>query len=1042
MFYHWPKLEDLANTSADVINLYNVIDAYNQRHNSIGSISSTINEDLRTTYDEYIRNAADLSKETFFLEILVRLLPMLNEEEVKLWLKTYLRPALDSAGFDLKFVEKSRELVLALTVDLLPTSDSGLWQRRELIAQMVMDYVLRIYMKDEKAYEMIDLNVSDTELDTHVHVERVRFVERNALAFIKDYGLKDPQNFFTFVNKFFLVSSSRLKTLSILAHLFSTNTSRFQTIVDSPLFVNLLKSLLLDFSVPVVVSGLNVLVMLVAKICNRISRYLPDILVVFTRLISWGEFKKHLPEREKLIHEYLEKSKIQWDMAGSDQEGAVSHFQLFAIGALEPQHLATLIYGLFPMNLVSFGKAPFEFLKENSPKIISVEHLHLLDAEIVFEAGGLERFVSSTVKLLCRRFMLHPNIMNQVSIEQELKNPIEWILREFDGENIGEEEVLLGCLRLNPDIVLTVPDNLVLPKRLLSRLYGTGHFGQEILERSLQSATVSLTSLSSTGGSYSSNRGSLSLADGYERGNSLGRLNLPQHLLNANRKMSIIPTNMIIENQKLQDFNGANEVKFKNVDFRGIRLEDTESLNEKLEADNILELYDAHEKLFSLGNTRANSVQFTDSTQTANGNFQQAPKTASDLLNEQLHPESRDDSTIRESVPCSPLLLGADTVVSIGSGSQGNAIDFYQRELLLMKNELEFSSYMKHLNKFNYIKLKLRLNKILREGLESASTTAAQDAAKVEVSMKGYNGLLETVKALQIEKDETLTQLKDANSKLYAQILELKRKLEELHEAFSDLSSVKSKLAALAEISKNILNEKDEHMQRLSNELQILKQKNELTDRKKEIPIELPISPDPMVKQHEKEIADLRMELRMVKEQNTKIALELEKTSETIDITTRSYEKQLARTKLDIGEAVRAQSGHYERKIQELNTAIIKYESSLEEKNARIMQLSTSKPIRIPGPMDIARPGMSKSTSAIKFRTPEALDQRGKIHDYFERDGSSVSLESNLSANLSHVPPQQKMQTLTSSASRQNLTQPIPIIRGRGGYQKRLKKLM
>ena len=62
----------------------------------------------------------------------------------------------------------------------------------------------------------------------------------------------------------------------------------------------------------------------------------------------------------------------------------------------------------------------------------------------------------------------------------------------------------------------------------------------------------------------------------------------------------------------------------------------------------------------------------------------------------------------------SPLSNGvknnADTVtlnsVNIPKTISGTAIDFYQRELLLYKNELEFSSYMKHLNKFYYLKLK------------------------------------------------------------------------------------------------------------------------------------------------------------------------------------------------------------------------------------------------------------------------------------------------------------------------------------------------
>lgn len=1025
VFDHWEKGADWkASPSSSIIELYNVIDAYNQRHNTLGSLSATINDTLRDTYTSSIQNAADLAKETFFLEILTRLLPMLTTEEVTVWLKTYLRPAVDSAGFDLRFVAKTREFLLALCMDLLSTSDITIELRRRETATSVMDTVLGIYMKDERAYDIIGL-VPESEHDSQVHIERIRFIEKNAASLLKEYGLRHPETFFRLLDRYFCVASLRLKALTILAQLLSTNISKVHVFVETPLFMGLLRSLVLDFNIPIIISASSVLVMLVAKVCNKIAKFLPDLFVVFARLLAWPRFTEYLPEREKLIREYSEKNGLHWDVATLDPEvSMIPH--LSSKGEFELLYLATVIYGLFPRNLLAFSKAPIEYWKTYPPKILSLTYLNAL--ERLFR-GGFEQYVGDKAAELCRRFMLHPNILNQVSQEDELRNPIAWILSENDGEDIGEEEVLLGCLRLNPDIVLTIPDKLVLPRRLISRLYGTGHFTQEISDKSLPHSTTH-SHPSSNGGSFSAlNRGSVNLIAEGERG-SVGRLSLPSHLLNVNRKMSIVPTNLVIENGSSEV--GESKINFKSVNFGG-------ATEEKVETEELLpELYNAHEKLFTLNNPRHNSFQMNlKSTQTAAGNFQHAPKTASHMLSEQLKEHIKDDG-VKDDNPHSPQLLGTETIASSGS-NQGSALDFYQRELLLMKNELEFSSYMKHLNKFNYLKLKLRLNKMLRQGLETNGNTT-EESVKAEAGKHAYDSLLESVKALRIERNASLEQLKDESLKIYGQIVELKSQIEELQGMKQELSAKNEDLVAKVE-----LYEKDttqEKLQALSNELEVLRQRNVALEKKG-----LPVLEDrkedvsPIVSQNTKEIIDLRNEIAVLEKQNSKLATELETTLEQLDTTTKSHEKELRGLKLELGEAVRAQSGHYEHKIQELTTAIVKFETALEEKNTRIMQLSTSKPIRIPGTIEMARPPQSRSSTVSAFRTPDigAPDQRGGMRDYF---AGVMSVESSLSSNLSLPSSSAKLATPTVSTPRTATPQTIPIIRGRGGYQKRAKKLM
>lgn len=1020
--------------------LFIVIDAYIDRHNSLATLSDYLSDSLRTCYSTHVGVSDDLSKEIFFVEILTRLLPLLTTEEVKVWLQTYLRPALNSADLDLKFVVKSRGFILSL-LDVMDSDDPELVKRRRATSTMVMDYILRAYIgRDKDIYSMIDINMDEDVTSTHEHIERLRFVERNASNLLKEAGLKLPIEMFNVLNNHFVVAVERRKSLVILCKLSSTIESSFQSIVDTPLFANVIRSLLLDFSEAIITSDLYVVVMLLAKISTKVSTYLSDLFGVIFRLTGWSEFSLNLSLREKLLSDYSHSHNLEWDRLGIDQEATMMQSHLFVDDEFNLVYLLTLLYGLFPRNLVEFSRAPLHYLHAHPPKLITIDLIQKMEESNL--PGGFSDYVSNRLKEQCRRFMVHPNVLNLVSLDEELKNPIEWIGNLNGGNHFGEEEILLQCYQLNPDLIITIPDSLILPNWIVERFMGTNEGG------TFRSGSNSLKN--------SFAHSLLTANEANDRPKSLSNINIPIHWQKLDRRVSIIPTMLVVDGktQPAADVNSG--VKFKSVNFGTTSNDILESLpiDEKVSGGHgtISELYLAHERLFTSNGANSNALG-TEMIQApiATGSIQTANKTASDLLNEQLKLEIESP----RSTVVSPKPNKAESNISSPVDSRGSALDFYQRELLLMKNELEFSSYMKHLNKFNYLKLKLRVNRFLRDNkLNSRELMPDGPIAKKEEerdASKSYQDLLATVKNVETTMNDAIEEKIKQNVQLGDRIGELKSHIEELEAAVEKIKFEAAENKQAFEIAKASEIETGTQLQKVRNELHLQKQSQSLLD-KDSIVVQPPTdinnntSPRYELEQHEKEIFDLRTEVRIYKEENDRISHQLEQTNESLEFAMKSYEKQLATIKLDKGQAVREMTSNYERKIQELNFALAKFETTLEERNARIMQLSTSKPIWISeSRMENYQMVPRQNNSIPKNNVDPHMGQT--LHDYFsQRGGSAVSAESSsLSSNPGSVsnPVQLVRHSVPQTpTSRQSSTQTTPILRGRGGYQKRSKKVM
>lgn len=431
------------------------------------------------------------------------------------------------------------------------------------------------------------------------------------------------------------------------------------------------------------------------------------------------------------------------------------------------------------------------------------------------------------------------------------------------------------------------------------------------------------------------------------------------------------------------------------------------------------DLYSVHEKMY--GPSDQGSLQILKATSSATTSIETMA-----VHNSNLKPEM---SETKE----------PSSAVDDGRG-------FYHRELTILANELEFSNYMRHVTTMQYVELKLKMNELQRENYAREGELAeVERGAKVEKEPKNE---MDNSRETSAERSVFDTKvLVDQLEALGGEKAALKTKLEEIEQKHKLLQqSVDTDfLGVLASKEKEIA----ELKRKMNNPAPVAANEHILPVFGPSSRAGTPL--DVAASGKEKRIFDLHTELGLKEEENRRLATELVQVKLTLDTQTKSYETRLSASKLALSESVGKYSLQYEKRIQELSAVILRYEGLLDERNTRIKQLSSLKPIMIPTSTTVKEP-LPMGTFSHDRMMDDYPRRRGPgdyMGDGFDpgmhsgaREHSNSSLESRSSAGHREG-VLQKPPTSRYNSSSSAYTQPsAPAIKGRGGIQKRSKMKM
>lgn len=1000
VFDYWETTNESSNLQTS--ELFKTIRAFHERHNTLQSIiqSTNIHNELYNFYDNHIKPNSNLPREILFLEILTELLPVLNGEEIELWLKTYLRPAVDSANFDNNFVIWSRKLIDKVTCKLPYTKDEELTSRRLSIARNVMTYILRVYIGEKEVLYKLTGDVKEEDKTSQEFMERKRFIQSNCLNLLKNFAMEHAKLFGEIVNEKFIMVQYRGECLALVSHVINTKSSKVAPIADSELFTNMYKCLVFDFNEKILQSCISIMVMLIPLVSSKVSQYISEFFVIYTRICVWDEFLQFIPDRIKALQEQLGVDGDTWEIAkpneGYDVYGPNYKSEINA------GHLITMIYGLFPYSLITFSQDPGKFLEKYRPSIVEVKDLSLIN----FSKGSIGprdrsalHYVEQTTKDYLKSFRLHPNFLKpeRLSIDYERANPVQWLAEE-SSDTLGVEEIVIGCLSLNPSLMFYIPEGIPSSICDINSLPTVNSFKSDTKPTP------------PAAGSRASSIGSpllFSVESQFTQNN------------NFNRKLSIVPTNLIIDNRHDFRMNEVrnSEVSFKEINFNSKSDEDLERKG----SDVVKDLFTTHEKLY---NSKMNEDYDVPSLLSEKGLKTQPSMASVDTSKEIVFSQG--------SILSPPLE---------SKKNQGSIIDFYHRELLLLKNEIEFSSYMKHLNKFQYIKLKLKMDKLMKD--------KNQGKFKYDQLIIDHDQLVKSFEDLKVQFDEVSKTLDFEKQQLTSKFLLAQSERNELEDKVLEVTNQNKHLDSELKNLANELRSKSEEIISLKNDHKVLD--NEYNLVLKEIEhlkindkgqAQEPVKEDFKLNEQEREIFDLKKDNAVKLQKISELEQLLKETKSSLESTIKSYESKLNGNKNEIAYQLNTFNNQTDKKIQELSSTLLKYENLIEEKNLKIAQLSTSRPISIPGSSFSSE--ISRHPQMPPMQQRNLNDNPMDFYELSNRQNSNSSGES-LNNHLPYnTPPLQPGMMKSYPMMANNLSSQLtpPIIKGRGGYQKRSKRHM
>ncbi|KAH8803661.1 Hamartin protein-domain-containing protein [Xylogone sp. PMI_703] len=277
--------------------------------------------------------------------------------------------------------------------------------------------------------------LESTEFD-----DEARFVGGKLQQILVAFGKKRPKDFLITIDKFFVKRESRIMTLSLLCEFIRFQPPHLYQLLETPLFENMLRCLQIDTSTRVISLAMTALIMFLPHIPSSLAKYLPALFNIYSRMLFWDRERRASSESfilndgngENDDHEPLENTAST--IPNIDTTWDKQSFLLESDDETVPEllHYFTFLYGLYPLNFMSYIRKPQRYLRHaNFP---SPDDLDIQPTEI--------RQRSETFRQL---HLLHPNFFT-MTIETELTDNNRWI-------NSEPSDVVADCMALyNPGV--------------------------------------------------------------------------------------------------------------------------------------------------------------------------------------------------------------------------------------------------------------------------------------------------------------------------------------------------------------------------------------------------------------------------------------------------------------------------------------------------------------------------------------------------------------------------------------------------------------
>ena len=175
---------------------------------------------------------------------------------------------------------------------------------------------------------------------------------------------------------------------------------------ETPLFNNLLVCLQVDTDTTVIVQAMTALTMFLPHIPVSSGSYLPSLFNIYTRMLFWDEQRNPASPRKAYSDDGQD-----WDIDLPTNRPSTPHWEKLSFSGDSTDdtlpdilHYFTFLYGLYPMNFMAYIRKPAKWLKDRSlvagPYFIEVENHEVQKRSVTYSAQHLlhPHFLSHNIK--------------------------------------------------------------------------------------------------------------------------------------------------------------------------------------------------------------------------------------------------------------------------------------------------------------------------------------------------------------------------------------------------------------------------------------------------------------------------------------------------------------------------------------------------------------------------------------------------------------------------------------------------------------------
>jgi len=408
--------------------LHEAIDGFLNRYRDIDDHDSQrFHEDLLPLYMRHVAGHPD--KNAPFLHLLRRVRPALKgESQWNEWWDLVVKPTIDSVGHKSHEVEAAKETLQGILQFEADEDRDGECAR---LSSVFLQKTLDLYLARTKIPSSVEDTVSPGD----------DYISHEVESVLVAYGRRKPKEFLLAVDQLLVQKEHRTQALLLLNAFVRLQTPHLHLVLETPLIQHLETCLLVDTSSTVIGQALLVLIMFLPHITSALTsnHHLPKLFLIYSRILCWDKFSDSADstsaeatedeDADESDHDEQDESEPAWEALQQSTEYPDSSPPTLL-------HYFTFLYGLFPLNFMSFVRKPRKFLKSLSfPGADDFD----LDQDLIHRRTEPYR----------RVHLLHPNMFNS-TVEDELTEN-RWLRSD-------PADVVMDCMDLCVAVSTTLND--------------------------------------------------------------------------------------------------------------------------------------------------------------------------------------------------------------------------------------------------------------------------------------------------------------------------------------------------------------------------------------------------------------------------------------------------------------------------------------------------------------------------------------------------------------------------------------------------------